>query len=453
MASEVMERRSTRSSVPVAEHVPAAPAPEPPVELPRQTGSTKRSSRHQAAARAAPPPAAPVAPPPVQAPQQPEAEPAQLAALRDQCEELKKAVMQLKQLQSLETKPAKRREDGNESRERPSKRHKTDRGDRSDRRSSKTKHQDPPPPAVNAKHLAKQEAPQETKQEAKQAVSTGSSSSAAPASVCAAGTCAVLTQDQKNALQKKIDCLDDSQLDRVLEFLEVGGDLDTSGGQELQLDLDALRPERQRALVEFVDSELRLAAQCPPTAAALTTAQVPPGQADVVSAAANGAVSVVASTAASAAAGTLTSPACATPLAVATPLTNRLLSPEPVAFSAKQQRVWEDFSVREVQRQSHLRDVREAASVSGSTPAITSPAGGEGRAAGSTVDGERKRPLPGGNLRERPTAKTVPPSAAPAEKVPWVAPAVEGPQGAAPVGDSMLSMSSEVLDMVDFGWM
>ena len=62
-------------------------------------------------------------------------------------------------------------------------------------------------------------------------------------------------------MQKKIDSLNDSQLDRVLEFLEAGGDLDTTDGQEIRPDINALRPERQWALVEFVDGELQLIAQ------------------------------------------------------------------------------------------------------------------------------------------------------------------------------------------------
>ncbi|CAK0828297.1 unnamed protein product [Prorocentrum cordatum] len=64
-----------------------------------------------------------------------------------------------------------------------------------------------------------------------------------------------LTQEEKLILQGKLDQLDDVQLDRVLEFLgpDVGGGDD---GQEVDLDLDQLAPNRQRALIQFVDAEL-----------------------------------------------------------------------------------------------------------------------------------------------------------------------------------------------------
>lgn len=179
----------------------------------------------------------------------------------------------------------------------------------------------------------------------------------------------MLTPHEKGQLQIKIDRLDEDQLDRVLAFLEK--DLCAADdSQEVQLDLDALPPARQRALVEMVDIELAKGDGAFPE---------PPG------------------TTASPA------PAAETPRSAA--------SAEPALSAAKQQRVWEEHSAREVQRQSHLREVREAAA---STPAD-----------------KELPPLP---------ELALPPAAS--------------ASAAAPLGeDTMLGTTTDVLNMVDFGWM
>jgi len=233
----------------------------------------------------------------------------------------------------------------------------------------------------------------------------------------------VVSQQEKGELQAKIDQLDNDQLERVIDFLK----LDNSEGQEIQVDLDALPPARRLALIRFVDAELHKASS---KAGALGAGDTGVGV-------------------------PLLSPAFpvlepgATPLAVATPLAAAMTprrEPEngPTACAAKRQLAWEVCSAREVQRQSHLREVREAASVGG-TPQSLTPAAVE--AAGQPPElvlpaaqepPERGPPrLPGGPAPEaRPLRAPEPETLA-----------------AAATGDSMLESAAEVLDMVDFGWM
>lgn len=64
-----------------------------------------------------------------------------------------------------------------------------------------------------------------------------------------------LPQVETEALQAKIDQLDEAQLERVLDFLapDLG---EGSEDQEVQLELDKLSAVRQHALVQFVEAEL-----------------------------------------------------------------------------------------------------------------------------------------------------------------------------------------------------
>lgn len=158
---------------------------------------------------------------------------------------------------------------------------------------------------------------------------------------------AVLTKEEKTQLQMKIDRLNDEQLDKVFEFLapDLG---DGSNGDDVQLDLDTLPAHRQHALVKVVDAEL----------ASLTKGTMP-------------SVSHPTAEPASAPLETLMSPAF--PLVEPSPqLATRSALPagtEATSRSDRAQRSWEECCAREVQRQSQLREVREAAS--GNTPQIT----------------------------------------------------------------------------------
>ena len=148
-----------------------------------------------------------------------------------------------------------------------------------------------------------------------------------------------LTQQEKIDLQIKIDQLDENQLESVLNFL--ASDLaDSADGEEIQLDLDKLVPQRQHALVDMVDAQ-RLGTSVPINA---------PGSQE------SGKDSSLASPILPEARG-------GTPAAAP-----RGVAAEPAVCAAKQQRVWEEHSAREVQRQSHLRDVREASASGGDTP-------------------------------------------------------------------------------------
>jgi len=66
-----------------------------------------------------------------------------------------------------------------------------------------------------------------------------------------------LNEQEKESLQERIDLLDEEHLEEVLDFL--APDLATEGEEsaDVQLDVDALPPARQRALVDFVEAQLR----------------------------------------------------------------------------------------------------------------------------------------------------------------------------------------------------
>jgi len=273
---------------------------------------------------------------------------------------------------------------------------------------------------------------------------------------------AALTQKEKNELQLKIDRLDDQQLDRVIEFLTP--DLGTgSDGGEVQLDLDTLPPHRQRALVEVINAELK--ARATPTGHSQPEVVIASKGSPLFPAVEPG----------------------ATPLALATPLAQDAATPrsetanaDPAISAAKRQLAWEACSAREIQRQSHLREVREAASVSGGTPLVT-PAGAEPGLPGEALPAMPEICLP-------PAAVTTgfPHVAAPTQTSTAIsstaAPPVDqgssaGPSAAVAAataaanaagttaaaaapsavtgvsGDSMLESTAEVLDLVDFGWM
>lgn len=262
----------------------------------------------------------------------------------------------------------------------------------------------------------------------------------------------VVSQQEKGELQAKLDQLDNDQLDRVIDFLklDMGDNLE---GQEIQLDLDTLTPGRRHALIKFVDAELRKVSSIK---AKLGTS----GSAD-------------------AAAGMpLMSPAFpviepgATPLAAATPVVATLTprreldSSGPAACAAKRQLAWEVCSAREVQRQSHLREVREAASVGG-TPQSLTPAAVEPLPSGALpVMPEMMLPpaaADSGALQAAasapakpagPTAAGLAPAAA--KPCPAAAEVAGAPGPSAPAlaaaGDSMLESTAEVLNMLDFGW-
>jgi len=66
-----------------------------------------------------------------------------------------------------------------------------------------------------------------------------------------------LSEEEKVELQERIDCLNEDDLDSVLEFLT--HDVENSGeGKVFSLDVDALTPARQRALVDFVELKLSI---------------------------------------------------------------------------------------------------------------------------------------------------------------------------------------------------
>lgn len=67
-----------------------------------------------------------------------------------------------------------------------------------------------------------------------------------------------LSRREIEALQANIDGLNDEQLERVLEFLSPDLGAEVEGvSDEVHLNLDTLLPLRQRALVKFVNAELR----------------------------------------------------------------------------------------------------------------------------------------------------------------------------------------------------
>eukprot|EP00927_Polykrikos_kofoidii_P006853 TRINITY_DN12784_c0_g1_i2.p1 TRINITY_DN12784_c0_g1~~TRINITY_DN12784_c0_g1_i2.p1 ORF type:complete len:724 (+),score=155.76 TRINITY_DN12784_c0_g1_i2:97-2268(+) len=159
-----------------------------------------------------------------------------------------------------------------------------------------------------------------------------------------------LSQEEKNVLQGKINTLEEAQLDRVLAFLEQ--DIDGTG-EDIELDLDTLPPTRQRALVEVVDGEIRSLERTKGSEATAPSPAFPvvePGTTPL------GAISPF--------------PTEATPRSEHRQVVD-------AASSERLMRTWEECSARELQRQSHLREVRESASAAGnSTPGMT-PGGGE----------------------------------------------------------------------------
>lgn len=195
------------------------------------------------------------------------------------------------------------------------------------------------------------------------------------------------SMEEKVMLQNKIDKLDSDQLERVLDFLQKDLE-DNCEEEEVQLNLESLPPDRRAALVRLVDQELREAdRQAGQTGVAgfaegLASPDFPPMEPD-------------------------DSPSLA-PTAAA-------------VLAAKQKVAWEACSAREVQRQSHLRDLREVA-------AATS----------------------GGSSGPQPfsAAETPPPYAAHASQSGAVSlPVLGHPE------DSMLDSSAEVINAVDVGWM
>eukprot|EP00927_Polykrikos_kofoidii_P042984 TRINITY_DN37046_c0_g1_i2.p1 TRINITY_DN37046_c0_g1~~TRINITY_DN37046_c0_g1_i2.p1 ORF type:complete len:563 (+),score=88.93 TRINITY_DN37046_c0_g1_i2:71-1759(+) len=63
-----------------------------------------------------------------------------------------------------------------------------------------------------------------------------------------------ISMEEKRALQRMMDALTDEQLDRILDFLEP--ELGGADDDEIQLNIDRLTPERQRALVKVVENEI-----------------------------------------------------------------------------------------------------------------------------------------------------------------------------------------------------
>lgn len=267
----------------------------------------------------------------------------------------------------------------------------------------------------------------------------------------AVGSHQAVSQQEKGQLQAKLDKLDNDQLDRVIDFLklDMGDNLE---GQEIQLDLDTLPPARRRALIKFVDDELCKA--CGARARTACSADVAAGVPSMSPA-------------------FPTMEAGATPLAAATPVAAALTprrEPEaagPAACAAKRQLAWEVCSAREVQRQSHLREVREAASVGGTpqslTPAAAEPAPGGGLAAmpemmlpPAAEAGAQQPPAPPQAARAAGPASaeaSAQPAARPAAAAEAPGAAAAAPRAFPASGDSMLESTAEVLDMVDFGWM
>lgn len=273
----------------------------------------------------------------------------------------------------------------------------------------------------------------------------------------------MVSQQEKEVLQGKLDQLDNDQLDRVIDFLKLDMGDDTSDGQEIQLDLDTLPPARRAALTKFVDNEIKKAAAGKSKGAA--NEPMPQN---------------------SPAFPTISFEAGATPLAAATPaLTPRRDLDSGAASAAKRQLAWEVCSAREVQRQSHLREVREAASVGGTpqsmTPQSMAPAAAEPVAVGVPAMPELHLPPAAAEGTTASAAPAPPPAVtepaadttsatvataavAPPAKEEEVQPPAVMPARPAPVeppprrptisaGDSMLDDTAEVLNMVDFGWM
>eukprot|EP00419_Tripos_fusus_P052166 CAMPEP_0172799974 /NCGR_PEP_ID=MMETSP1075-20121228/2243_1 /TAXON_ID=2916 /ORGANISM="Ceratium fusus, Strain PA161109" /LENGTH=478 /DNA_ID=CAMNT_0013637775 /DNA_START=72 /DNA_END=1505 /DNA_ORIENTATION=+ len=271
-------------------------------------------------------------------------------------------------------------------------------------------------------------------------------------SLDASGSHQAVTQQEKGDLQAKLDQLDNDQLDRVIDFLKLDMG-DASEGQEIQLDLDTLNPSKRLALIRFVDAELRKA----------VVAKVKLGgdAAQGMSLNSPGFPALEPGT---------------TPLGLGTPNAS-VMTPRrepdnavPAASAAKRQLAWEACSAREVQRQSHLREVREAASVGGTPQSLTPAAAGEPLLATGTLLAVPDLALPpaavamvvGDSSTAQATAAPPPGAAAPAPVEVAPAPTAKQaslppPGAAAPTsvgtsGDSMLESTAEVLSMVDFGW-
>lgn len=73
----------------------------------------------------------------------------------------------------------------------------------------------------------------------------------------AVGEVGPLTDDEKDALQKKLDLLTEEQIEQVIEFLPTA--IENGDEKEVPLEIDSLPPPRQHALVDFVEALLRKA--------------------------------------------------------------------------------------------------------------------------------------------------------------------------------------------------
>jgi len=240
----------------------------------------------------------------------------------------------------------------------------------------------------------------------------------------------LMTPQEKADLQAKIDELSDEQLDRVIEFLTP--DLPQNGDSEdVNLDLDSLSAERQQALRKLVDAEIAGARQ--ETDAAVTSG--PPAGPSAPATAASGQGMMSPSF-------PVLEPGATPRSAPATPRSEQAGS-EGSARDAKRQHAWEACVAREVQKQSHLRDIREAASASNSTPGAT-PQGGNPTTAEPPA-GMPELTLPPAGVPE--ASSSAPAAAAPAE--------VEVPAANGGSADSMLDATQDVLALVnDFStWM
>lgn len=209
-----------------------------------------------------------------------------------------------------------------------------------------------------------------------------------------------LTEQEKNDLQEKINQLDPDQLEQVIQIM----DLDPGGDADVELDLDVMAPVKQRELLQRV--------------------------LDALAGGRSAASSVVAR---SPAVGTQTWAAAA-----ATPRGDEEPKAKP---SEKLLRNWEENAARQLQREAHVREVHESASLAG-TPLCT-PSAQDGAVPELTLP---EAVLGGGAAASR---RPVQESSA--------APGSSGgkPNGAAEAhnhgGDSMLERTEEIMNMVDFG--
>jgi len=256
-----------------------------------------------------------------------------------------------------------------------------------------------------------------------------------------------MTPQEKADLQAKIDELSDAQLDRVIDFLTP----DLPQGQEcddVSLDLDNLSAERQQALLKIVDEELSNARSSNPEAPAPTAPAGAPAGPSAPGTAASGQGMMSPSF-------PVMEPGATPRSAPATPRSEAAPPGEGSARDAKRQHAWEVCVAREVQKQAHLRDIREAASASGSTPGAT-PQGGD-PTAGEPPAGMPDLTLPPAGMPEA-SAASAPAATAAAEQEanpPQENAAENAPAAIGGSSDSMLDATQDVLALVnDFSsWM